>query len=116
MKAELCNILNRIGALEFGVFKLTTGRTRPYYIDLRIVISFPDAFRRICDFYRNSQEETLELAVLRESRKSQPLVYHSRPSSPTNSRSLFFIQGHGNDFTGEREDLRPSLFLVTQYC
>lgn len=51
MKAELCNILNRIGALEFGVFKLTTGRTSPYYIDLRIVPSFPFAFRRICDFY-----------------------------------------------------------------
>lgn len=51
MKATLCNILNRIGALEFGVFKLTTGRTSPYYIDLRIVPSFPDAFRRICDLY-----------------------------------------------------------------
>jgi orotate phosphoribosyltransferase len=44
----------------------------------------------------------LELAVLTESRESQPLVYHSRPSSPTNSRSLFFLQDHGSDFTGER--------------
>ncbi len=51
MKAELCRILNRIGALKFGVFKLTTGRTSPYYIDLRIVPSFPDAFRKICDLY-----------------------------------------------------------------
>ena len=51
MKAELCKILNKIGALEFGVFKLTTGRTSPYYIDLRIVPSFPDAFRRVCDLY-----------------------------------------------------------------
>ena len=51
MKAELCRILNKIGALEFGVFKLTTGRTSPYYIDLRIVPSFPDAFRRVCDLY-----------------------------------------------------------------
>jgi orotate phosphoribosyltransferase len=51
MKAELCRILNRIGALKFGVFKLTTGRTSPYYIDLRIVTSFPDAFRKVCDLY-----------------------------------------------------------------
>ena len=51
MKAELCRILNKIGALEFGVFRLTTGRTSPYYIDLRIVPSFPDAFRRVCNLY-----------------------------------------------------------------
>ena len=51
MKDELCRILNKIGAVEFGVFKLTSGRTSPYYIDLRIVPSFPDAFRRVCDLY-----------------------------------------------------------------
>ncbi len=51
MKTELCRILNKIGAIDFGVFKLTTGRTSPYYIDLRIVPSFPDAFRRVCGFY-----------------------------------------------------------------
>ncbi|MFQ6064771.1 MAG: orotate phosphoribosyltransferase [Candidatus Bathyarchaeia archaeon] len=51
MRTELCRILNKIGALEFGTFKLTTGRTSPYYIDLRIVPSFPDAFRRVCDLY-----------------------------------------------------------------
>ncbi len=51
MKAELCRILNRIGALKFGAFKLTSGKVSPYYIDLRVVPSFPDAFKRICDFY-----------------------------------------------------------------
>lgn len=51
MGAELCRILNKIGALQFGVFKLTSGKMSPYYIDLRIVPSFPDAFRRICDLY-----------------------------------------------------------------
>jgi len=53
MKVKLCRILNKIGALKFGTFKLTGGRTSPYYIDLRIVPSFPDAFRRICDLYVN---------------------------------------------------------------
>jgi orotate phosphoribosyltransferase len=51
MKAELCQILNKIGALKFGAFKLTSGKVSPYYIDLRIVPSFPDAFQRICDLY-----------------------------------------------------------------
>jgi orotate phosphoribosyltransferase len=37
--------------LKFGAFKLTSGKVSPYYIDLRIVPSFPDAFQRICDLY-----------------------------------------------------------------
>jgi orotate phosphoribosyltransferase len=52
-KTELCRVLHKIGALKFGVFKLTSGRTSPYYIDLRIVPSFPDAFQRVCDVYVN---------------------------------------------------------------
>lgn len=51
MKVKLCRILTKIGSLKFGTFKLTSGRTSPYYIDLRIVPSFPDVFKRICDFY-----------------------------------------------------------------
>lgn len=51
MKIEICKILNRIGALKFGAFKLTSGKMSPYYIDLRIVPSFPDAFQKVCDFY-----------------------------------------------------------------
>jgi len=51
VKVEICKILNRIGALKFGAFKLTSGKLSPYYIDLRIVPSFPDAFHEICDFY-----------------------------------------------------------------
>jgi len=57
-KIEIAKILHHIDALKFGVFKLTSGKTSPYYIDLRVVPSFPDAFRKICEFYRehiNSQ-------------------------------------------------------------
>ena len=50
MKVRICKILDRIGALKFGAFKLTSGKMSPYYIDLRIVPSFPDAFQKICDF------------------------------------------------------------------
>ena len=51
MTARLAKILNRIGVLKFGTFKLTSGDISPYYIDLRIVPSFPEAFKRICDLY-----------------------------------------------------------------
>jgi orotate phosphoribosyltransferase len=50
VKVEVCKILNKIGALQFGAFKLSSGKISPYYIDLRIVPSFPDAFKKICNF------------------------------------------------------------------
>ena len=58
-KTELSQILNRIGAIKFGTFKLTSGRISPYYIDLRIVPSFPDAFQRVCDLYIKLLEKEL---------------------------------------------------------
>jgi len=51
MKAELCHILTKIGALKFGAFKLSGGKISPYYIDLRIVPSFPEAYQKISEFY-----------------------------------------------------------------
>ena len=51
LKKEACKLLARIGAIKFGLFKLTSGKTSPYYIDLRLVPSFPDAFRFICEAY-----------------------------------------------------------------
>jgi len=51
VKIEICKILDRIGAFKFGAFRLTSGKMSPYYIDLRIVPSFPDAFREVCSVY-----------------------------------------------------------------
>ena len=61
-KAEMAKILMKIDALKFGVFKLTSGKASPYYIDLRVVPSFPDAFTEICNFY--TQSITREIGLL----------------------------------------------------
>ncbi len=59
VKIEVCKILNKIGALQFGTFKLTSGKMSPYYIDLRIVPSFPDVFQKICSFYTSFIKEKI---------------------------------------------------------
>jgi orotate phosphoribosyltransferase len=50
-KERMANILFKLDAIKFGVYKLTSGKASPYYIDLRIIPSFPDAFREICESY-----------------------------------------------------------------
>jgi orotate phosphoribosyltransferase len=59
IKIEICRILNKIGALQFGAFKLTSGKMSPYYIDLRIVPSFPDVFQKVCNFYMDFIEDEI---------------------------------------------------------
>ncbi|MBX5321163.1 MAG: orotate phosphoribosyltransferase [Candidatus Bathyarchaeota archaeon] len=59
VKAEICRVLNKIGALQFGAFKLTSGKISPYYIDLRVVPSFPDAFQKICNLYTSFVKEEI---------------------------------------------------------
>lgn len=61
LKEELCRILVRIGALKFGTFTLSTGHLSPYYIDLRLIPSFPDVFVRICSIYVRIIEEEIGL-------------------------------------------------------
>src|SRR5881409_508890 len=44
IEEELPKILIHTGALKFGMFTLSGGKLSPYYLDLRILPSFPDAF------------------------------------------------------------------------
>jgi len=60
-KDRMANILHKIDALKFGVYKLSNGKASPYYVDLRVVPSFPDAFREICDFYSETIEKHIGL-------------------------------------------------------
>jgi orotate phosphoribosyltransferase len=64
MLDKFCGILKKIDALEFGTFKLSSGRVTPYYVDLRLISSFPDAFREVLgfcvDYVRTSLSEDFD--------------------------------------------------------
>lgn len=51
---EICQVLKKTNAIEFGAFKLPNGRITPYYIDLRVIPSFPDAFAKVAEIFTNA--------------------------------------------------------------
>jgi orotate phosphoribosyltransferase len=56
---EICKVLKKTNAIEFGAYKLSSGRITPYYVDLRVIPSFPDAFQRISDILLNTVNHDL---------------------------------------------------------
>jgi orotate phosphoribosyltransferase len=51
-RAALAEALFRIGALRFGKFTLASGKASPYYLDLRMVPSDPEAYKLEIAAYR----------------------------------------------------------------
>ncbi|MEM3092913.1 MAG: orotate phosphoribosyltransferase, partial [Candidatus Nitrosocaldus sp.] len=53
MKSELAEFLLKSNAIRFGIFKLASGKESTYYIDLRVLPSFPAYFKMAIDAMRD---------------------------------------------------------------
>jgi orotate phosphoribosyltransferase len=51
---QIATFLVKSNALRFGVFKLSSGKESPYYIDLRILPSFPNYFKPTIEAYKDA--------------------------------------------------------------
>ena len=58
---EFAIFLQESGAIKFGNFKLSSGKDSAYYIDLRLVPSFPHQFRKMIKSVQNLISETVGL-------------------------------------------------------
>ena len=56
---EFAVFLHQNDALKFGNFTLTSGKSSSYYIDLRIVPSFPHQFRKMIKYLQNLVSEKI---------------------------------------------------------
>ncbi len=60
-EADLCRILLKTNALRFGIFKLTSGKLSPYYIDLRALPSYPESFKKVMEIYETLLKDNIGL-------------------------------------------------------
>lgn len=61
---ELGPMLVKTKALQFGDFILSSGKSSPYYIDLRVIPSYPDVFDKVIFSYINALENLGALSDL----------------------------------------------------
>lgn len=90
LKKELVLELHKIGAVKFGSFKLKSGLTSPFYIDLRLIISFPNVVQLISQMLVQAVTDlrfslitgipytALPIAAVVAQKLSRPLIYQRK--------------------------------------
>lgn len=103
-KKTLILDLHRIGALKFGEFKLKSGATSPFYIDLRSIISYPAIIKNIVSLLKVELADkhfdvltgipytALPLAAQVSVELDTPLVYQRKEVKAYGTGKL--IEGH----------------------
>lgn len=56
---EFATFLHQNGIIRFGDFTLTSGKKSSYYVDLRLVPSYPHQFRRMIKYLQNQISEKI---------------------------------------------------------
>jgi orotate phosphoribosyltransferase len=59
-RAALAEALFRTGALRFGRFTLSSGKQSSYYLDLRVIPSYPEVYGLVIETYRELAERVGE--------------------------------------------------------
>jgi len=57
-RQEIITELHKINAIKFGDFKLSSGKHSVYYLDLRIIPSYPDLYSSICNLIAEYLDST----------------------------------------------------------
>lgn len=106
-KQNLILDLHRIGALKFGEFKLKSGATSPFYIDLRSIISYPEIIKNIVQLLKEELSDkqfdvitgipytALPIAAQVSAELDTPLVYQRKEVKAYGTGKL--IEGHFQD-------------------
>ncbi len=64
-RTELALKLQEIGAIKFGLFTLKSGLKSPVYVDLRLLISYPDALKLVAKLLaKKAESEKLEFDAI----------------------------------------------------
>ena len=98
VERELSELLHRIGAVRFGAFTLKDGRTSPFYLDLRGLVSYPEALARVAramlqraaalryDRLAGIPYAGLPIAVAMSMIGNQPMVYARKEAKDYGTR------------------------------
>jgi orotate phosphoribosyltransferase len=62
LEAELSRILVKTGATKFGLFKLSSGKLSPYYIDLRMIPGDPKGLQTAIEIYETMTRSKIGVA------------------------------------------------------
>src|SRR5216117_2328825 len=64
IEEEFPKIMVHTGALKFGMFTLSGGKLSPYYLDLRVLPSFPDAFHASIELLGKTARTIADIAKI----------------------------------------------------
>ena len=57
---EFATFLHQKGIIKFGDFTLASGKKSSYYVDLRLIPSYPHQFRKMIKYLQNNIAESID--------------------------------------------------------